>query len=242
MLWAGLTLLNVACGNRTDAIKTLNDAPNISKIFVGGKTLKPSPNPLEDSLKNSLKVNQKFELSLEVSDANRNLSQVSVITVGEPKGRFWINNNEPLTSGKSWTVGKSSNQIKLAYEPKTGVLGRHEFEVVFTDKLGASTSQKIALVCFDNTPPVAQLKANFTGPDPRQYQLDMSASRDSDHKHGGRVLFYHIKVNNRSVITETLAKIPYIFNAGAGTYLIEYWVTDNDGEESEKKSLSLEIK
>jgi hypothetical protein len=70
----------------------------------------------------------------------------------------------------------------------------------------------------------------------------MSASRDSDHKHGGRVLFYHIKVNNRPVITETLAKIPYIFNAGAGTYLIEYWVTDNDGEESEKKSLSLEIK
>lgn len=236
-----LAMLNLACGNRVDAIKGLNDSPKISKITLGGKELTPSPSPIEDSLKNSLKTSQRFELLLEASDVNGNLSQLSFVAVGEPKGRFWAN-DLPLVVGQPWKFAGKSHQVKIAYEPKTGALGSHEFEAILTDKLGASTRQKFALTCFDNMPPIAELEAKFTGPDPRQYQLDMSASKDADHQHGGRVLFYHIKVNNRPTITETIAKIPYIFNEGTGTYLIKYWVTDSDGEESEKKSLSLEIK
>lgn len=241
-----LTLLN-ACATRSDAVDELNDAPmlrilRLQGIDVSNLNLDPLGTIIKDSLKNSLKVQQRYKAKLEVSDINQNLASLHFVQKSG-EGSFFVNDSllSNNTGFPNLSLQAGTSSLSVSYLPKTGVLGAHSFELVASDQMGKSKVMAFELVCFDNLAPQAELSVDFTGPDAHQYQFDFTRSKDADQKFGGVVLFYNVRINNGRTITETLRKFPYIFNEGSGNYLIEYWVSDSDGTDSEVRQMTLNI-
>lgn len=214
----GCLSLLVACDSRKEWVTQDNSAPVL--LF-----LKNSRTTLTDSVKYSLKVREKKEISVSFSvhDDNHNLNSVTIIH-SEGEAVRALRESLPLSNDGKYTT--TFDVIK----PGTSI-----FNFTAEDNLGATSSIIYQVKVFDNLPPIARLvltrdeKSSNNG----KYSLNASHSTDKDSGYGGEISYYKFTIislaDKKSKTWQSANPIqPHSFNS-AGEFLIKLVVTDNDG-------------
>jgi len=204
-------LFLTACDNRKDIFKK-NVQENHVKLILNNKAEVVDP---ISSVLDSAKLNKTYRLAF---DFKTTRSQQILLSVSDPAGLNFIRK----------TVSAKSSVDFLANK-----LGEYRLSFTISDTYSETESYYMNIVCFDNLPPVAVLKATISG---NTLQLDGSESFDRDAIYGGGIRQYLFTISNESssksdVISQTDST--HSQTVSAGTYLIHLKV--KDGETTDPK-------
>lgn len=181
---------------------------------------KVSPDFDFDNHPDSVKINHTFSLNLSINDDNKTVYLV-------PK----FNTNECLFSVDGSEIAPG-NELLF----KNGVLdivpistGNIAYTLVFDDIYGNHQIKDYEFICFENLPPVADLKIKEIGQlSDFEVIIDATGSYDSDSGYDGKVVKYRYQIDDWFHLTTDKASIKYILPQ-EGTYTVSLQVLDNDG-------------
>ena len=194
-----------SCDNREDYFIDVNKAPTLSLV-------KNSVELEGNTLSDSLKIGEPFSLHYFISD--------------EEKIRIQVSQEQQLS-----TVDVGNELISF-----TGVEeGMNLISLTAKDSFGEEAKFSITFTVFRNIAPVALFTVEKIGvSSPYEYEIDASASYDSDARFNGKIVEYEYTLANYKFST-TLSKVRYIFGS-AGQKQIRVRVKDNNGDWSSQVS------
>ncbi|HUX94384.1 MAG TPA: hypothetical protein VMV47_01515 [Bacteroidales bacterium] len=192
-------LFFISCDNREDYFIGVNKSP----------TLRLAKNGVEltgNSLSDSLKIGVPLALQYFIQD--------------EEKIRIQVSQEQQLS-----TVDVGNELISF-----TGVTeGQNLISLTAKDSFNEEVKFSITFTVFRNIAPVALFTVEKIGvSSPYEYEIDASASYDSDARFNGKIVEYEYTLANYKFST-TLSKIRYIFGS-AGQKQIRIRVKDNNGD------------
>jgi hypothetical protein len=215
-----------SCGETEDFITNLNQGPQINFM---GDTQAPV---LKDSIKlSSLQSQQKYRISLRITDRNNNIQEVIYAQLAGT-GKLLQDGTEILSNNIRFE--RDSSILEFDYYPAN--LGIHQFSLTVRDNFGLSKTAIVELTAFDNLLPVSKFTARKIGQRSRyEWKIDASESFDRDEKFGGKIKEYEFSVLGK--IYTLLSDNMYVIFPETGIYSVGVRVKDNDGKWSAKSEI-----
>jgi hypothetical protein len=194
-----------SCDNREDYFIDINKAPILSLVKNG---VELTGNTLSDSLK----IGEPFSLHYFISD--------------EEKIRIQVSQEQQLS-----TVDVGNELISFIGVDE----GMNLISLTAKDSFNEEVKFSITFTVFRNIAPVALFTVEEIGvSSPYEYEIDASASYDSDARFNGKIVEYEYTLANYKFST-TLSKVRYIFGS-TGQKQIRVRVKDNNGDWSSQVS------
>lgn len=203
-----------SCSDRYKALAELDKEPEIR--FVKDAA---TYSYLKDSCK--FFPNSYYNLQVSIRDTNQNLQKLEFESIP--------NDSKLYVGHVEYTHSIPIDYPLFHINILPSKIGTEHYTFTLTDRFNKTDVAELDLVTFANLPPVALFDVNeIRQNDPLEYELDGSASFDSDAKFGGKIVEYKWIINNADSISSLAPKIRYIFPQ-QGLFKIDLKVKDNEG-------------